>query len=61
MHAWTRKCTQSINLTLTDGDKVGDGGEGARGGRPLTRALGDRVNHLLQPVDVRIDVPAAAC
>ena len=54
MHAWARKLTQSINLTLNDGDEVGDGGEGARGGRPLAKALGDRAHHLLQPVDVRL-------
>ena len=61
MHGLENEDKQPSNLTLNDGEEVGDGGEGARGGRPLTRALGDRVNHLLQPVDVRIDVPAAAC
>ena len=37
MHAWTRKWTQKppVNLALNDGDEVGNGGEGARGGRPL--------------------------
>ena len=54
MRAWTRKGTRSINLKLHDGDEVGDGGEGARGGRPLAKALGDRAHHLLQPVDVRL-------
>ena len=34
----------SINLTLNDGDEVGDGGEGARGGRPLAKALGGRAH-----------------
>ena len=55
MRAWTRKGTRSINLKLHDGDEVGDGGEGARGGRPLAKALGDRAHHLLQPVDVRLN------
>ena len=55
MHAWTRKLTQqSTNLTLNDGDEAGDGGEGARGGRPLAKGLGDRVYHLFQPVDGRL-------
>ena len=49
-----KKKTQSINLTLNDDDEVGDGGEGARGGRPLTKAVGDRAHHFLQPVDVRL-------
>ena len=52
MRAWTRKGTRSINLKLHDGDEVGDGGEGARGGRPLAKALGGQAHHLLQPVDV---------
>ena len=38
---------QSINLTPNDGDEVGDVGEGARGGRPLAKALGVRAHHLL--------------
>ena len=42
------------NLTLNDGDKVGDDGEGARGGRPVAKPLGDRPHHLLLPVDVRL-------
>ena len=54
MRAWSKKGTQSMNLTLNDGDEVGDGGEGARGGRPLAKALGGRAHHLLQPVDVRL-------
>ena len=54
MHAWARKLTQSINLTLNDGDEVGDGGEGARGGLSLPKALVDRADHLLQPADVRL-------
>ena len=33
---------QSINLTLNEGDEVGDGGEGVRGGRPPAKALGGR-------------------
>ena len=36
---------QPINLTLNDGDKVGDGGEGARGGRPLAEALSGQAHH----------------
>ena len=43
-----------FSLTLNDGDEVGDGGEGERGGRPLANALGSRAHHLLQPVDVRL-------
>ena len=55
MHAWTKKeHDQYINLTLNDGDEVGDGGEDARGEGPLAKALGGRVHHLLQPVDVRL-------
>ena len=54
MHGLKNETKQSINLLLNDGDEVGDGGEGARGGRPLTKALGGRAYHLLQPVDVRL-------
>ena len=54
MHAWARKLTQSINLTLNDGDEVGEGGEGVRGGHALAKASGGRAHHLLQPVDVRL-------
>ena len=45
---------QPSNLTLNDGEEVGDGEEGARGGRPPAKALGDRPHHLLRPVDVRL-------
>ena len=48
------KFKQSINLTLHDGEEVDDGGEGARGGRPLAKASGDRVHAFLQQVDVRL-------
>ena len=41
-----------INLMLNGGDEVGDGGEGARGGRPLAKALNGQARHLPQPVDV---------
>ena len=54
MRAWSKKGTQSISLTLNDGDEVGDGGEGTQGGCPLAKTLGDRAHHLLQPVDVRL-------
>ena len=43
---------QSINFSMNDGDEVGDGGEGARGGCPLSNALGNRAHHLLRLVDV---------
>ena len=36
--------TQSTNFTLNDGDEVSDGGEGARGGRALAKALGGRAH-----------------
>ena len=50
MHAWTKNehNKQSMNLTLNEGDVVGDGGEGARSGRPLAKALGGRAHHILQ-------------
>ena len=54
MHGLEHEHEQSINLTQNDGDQVGDGGEGARGGRPLANALGGQAHHLLQPVDVRL-------
>ena len=54
MHALENEHKQSINLTLNDGDEVGDGEEGARGRRPLAKALGDRTHHFRQPVDVRL-------
>ena len=44
MHELTNEHKQSVNLTLKDGDEVGDGGEGARGGRPLAKALGGRTH-----------------
>ena len=53
MHAWTQNRTQSIKLSLNGGEEVGDGGEGARGGRPLAKTLGGRAHHL-QPVDVSL-------
>ena len=40
MNGLKNKCRQSVNLTLNDGDEVGDGGDGARAGRPLAKALG---------------------
>ena len=54
MHGLENEHIQSINLTLDDADEVGDGGEGAQGGRPPAKALGDRAHHLLQPVYVRL-------
>ena len=54
MHGLKNEHKQPINLTLNDGDEVGDGGEGARGGGPLAKAFGGRAHHLLQPVDVRL-------
>ena len=53
MHGLENEDKQPSSLTLNDGE-VGDGGEGARGGRPLAKALGDRAHHLLQPVYVRL-------
>ena len=50
MHGQDNKDKQSINLTLNDGDEVGDGGEGARGGGPLAKRWAARAHHLLQPV-----------
>ena len=54
MHGLGNEGKQYINLTLNDGEEVGDGREGARGGPPLAKALGDRAHHLLHPVDVRL-------
>ena len=54
MHGLENEDKQPSNLTLNDGKEVGDGGEGERGGRPLAKALGDRAQHLLQPVNVRL-------
>ena len=54
MHGLENEDKQSINLTLNDGEEVGDGGEGVRGGCPLAEASGDQAHHLLQPVDVRL-------
>ena len=54
MHGLNNEHKQSINLTMNGGDEVGDGGEGARDGRPFAKALGDRAHHRLQPVDVRL-------
>ena len=41
MHGPENEHKQSNNLALDGGDEVGDGGEGALGGRPLAKALGD--------------------
>ena len=54
MHGLNNEHKKSINFTLNDSDEVGDGGEGPRGGRPLAKALGGRVHHLLQPANVRL-------
>ena len=54
MHGLKNEHKQSINLTLNDGDEVGNGGDGARGGCPFAKALDDRAHHTLQPVDVRL-------
>ena len=54
MHGLIYGHKQSINLTLNDCDEVDDGGEGARAGRSLAKALGGQAHHLLQPVDVRL-------
>ena len=47
MHGLDNEDEQHNNLTLNDVEKVGDGGEGARGGRPLAKAVRDRAHHLL--------------
>ena len=54
MHGLKTEHKQHSDLKLNDGEDVGDGAKGARGGRPLDKALGDRTHHLLQPVDVRL-------
>ena len=46
MHGLENEDKQRSNLMLNDGEEVGDGGEGARGERPLVKALGDRAHHL---------------
>ena len=38
------KKKKTVNLTLNDGDKVGDGGQGVRGGRPLVKTSGGRAH-----------------
>ena len=50
-HALKDEHKQSVNLTLNDGEGSG-AGENARGGGSLAKALGGRVHHHLQPVDV---------
>ena len=54
MHGLENEDKQLSKLTLNDGEEVGDGGGGARGGPPLAKALGDQAHHLLQAVDVRL-------
>ena len=54
MHGLENDDKKSSNLTLNDSKGLCDGGEGARGGRPLPQSLGDRPHHLPQPVDVRL-------
>ena len=54
MHGLENGGKQPSNLKLNDGEKVRNGGEGARGGRPLARKFDNRVHHLLQPVDVSL-------
>ena len=59
MHAWTKNehNKQSMNLTLNEGDVVGDGGEGARSGRPLAKALGGRAHHILPVSYTHLTLP----
>ena len=45
---------QATYLKLNDGEDVGDGEKGDRGGRPLAKAFGDRAHHFLQLGDVRV-------
>ena len=47
MHGAENEDKQPSNLTLIDEEEVGDDEEGARGGRPLAKALGDRAQDLL--------------
>ena len=54
MHGLENEHEQHINHTLDDGDEVGNGGEGARGGRPLAKESGDWPHHPLEPVDVKL-------
>ena len=54
MHGLENEGKQPSNLTLNDGEEGCDRGDGARGGCPLAKASGDRVHHLVQPVDVRL-------
>ena len=54
MHGLENEDKQPSSLTLNDVEEAGNGGEGARGGRPLTEAVGDRAHHLLQPLGVRL-------
>ena len=44
MHGLENEHQQSTNIALNDGDELGDGEEGARGGRPLAKALGGRTH-----------------
>ena len=54
LHRLENEHNQSIDLALNDGDEVGDGGESTRVGRPLVKALLNRVRHLLELMDVRL-------
>ena len=54
MHGLENEERQTSNVRLNDGEEVGDGGEGMRGGRSLTKALGDRAHLLLQLVDLSL-------
>ena len=47
MHGAENEDKQPSNLTLIDEEEVGDDEEGARGGRPLAKALRDRAQDLL--------------
>ena len=44
MHGLENEERQTSNVRLNDGEEVGDGGEGMRGGRSLTKALGDQAH-----------------